>query len=37
VTRVLPGFLAVESTTGKRPGFVSSDDALPESVAGPVR
>ena len=37
VTRVLPGFLAVESTTGKAPGFVSSDDVLPESVAGPVR
>ena len=37
VTRVLPGFLAVESTTGKAPGFISSDDALPESVAGPVR
>jgi ribosomal protein L40E len=37
VTRILPGFLAVESTTGKAPGFVSSDDVLPESVAGPVR
>ena len=37
VTRVLPGFLAVESTTGKRDGYLSSDDALPESVAGPVR
>ena len=37
VTRVLPGFLAVESTTGKAPGFVSSDDVLPDSVAGPVR
>jgi len=37
VTRVLPGFLAVESTTGKAPGFVSSDDVLPESVAGPIR
>jgi ribosomal protein L40E len=37
VTRVLPGFLAVESTTGKAPGFVSSDDVLPESVAGPAR
>ena len=37
VTHVLPGFLAVESTTGKAPGFLSSDDALPDSVAGPVR
>ena len=37
VTRVLAGFLAVESTTGKAPGFVSSDDVLPDSVAGPVR
>jgi hypothetical protein len=34
VTRALPGFLAVESTTGKPPGYVSSDDVLPESVAG---
>ncbi len=34
VIRVLPGFLAVESTTGKPPGYVSSDDVLPESVAG---
>jgi hypothetical protein len=34
VTRVLPGFLGVESTTGKPPGYVSSDDVLPESVAG---
>jgi len=31
VTRVLPGFLAVESVTGKAPGYVSSDDASPES------
>jgi hypothetical protein len=37
VTRVLSGFLRVESTTGKEPGYLSSDDALPESVAGPVR
>jgi hypothetical protein len=34
VTKSLPGFLAVESTTGKPPGYVSSDDVLPESVAG---
>jgi hypothetical protein len=34
VTRALPGFLAVESTTGKPPGYVSSDDVVPESVAG---
>ncbi len=34
VTRALQGFLAVDSTTGKRPGFVSADDVLPESVAG---
>ena len=34
VTRVLPGFLAVESTTGKEPGYISSDDVLPESVSG---
>jgi hypothetical protein len=31
VTRVLPGFLAVESVTGKPPGYLSSDDASPES------
>ena len=37
VTRVLPGFLRIESTTGKEPGYLSSDDALPESVAGQVR
>jgi len=30
VTRALPGFLAVESMTGKPPGYVSSDDAAPE-------
>jgi hypothetical protein len=30
VTRVLPGFLAVESVTGKPPGYLSSDDASPE-------
>ena len=30
VTRVLPGFLAVESVSGKAPGYVSSDDASPE-------
>lgn len=30
VTRVLPGFLAVESMTGKAPGYVSTDDAAPE-------
>ncbi len=30
VTRVLPGFFAVESATGKPPGYVSSDDAAPE-------
>ena len=30
VTRALPGFLAVESMTGKPPGYVSSDDATPE-------
>jgi zinc ribbon protein len=34
VTRALQGFLAVESTTGKPPGYVSADDVLPESVAG---
>jgi hypothetical protein len=34
VTRAIEGFLAVESTTGKRPGYVSADDVLPESVAG---
>ena len=28
---VLPGFLAVESVTGKPPGYLSSDDASPES------
>jgi hypothetical protein len=33
VTRVLPGFLAVESMTGKPPGYVSSDDAAPEEPA----
>ncbi len=32
VTRVLPGFLAVESVTGKPPGYLSSDDASPESA-----
>jgi hypothetical protein len=31
VTRVLPGFLAVESVTGKPPGYLSSDDASPQS------
>ena len=31
VTRVVPGFLAVESVTGKPPGYLSSDDASPES------
>jgi hypothetical protein len=31
VTRALPGFLAVESMTGKPPGYVSSDDATPEN------
>ncbi len=30
VTRVLPGFLAVESVMGKPPGYLSSDDASPE-------
>ena len=30
VTHAVPGFLAVESTTGKAPGFVSTDDAEPE-------
>lgn len=30
VTRVLPGFLAVESATGKPPGYVSTEDAAPE-------
>ena len=30
VTHSVPGFLGVESTTGKAPGFVSSDDAEPE-------
>jgi hypothetical protein len=30
VTRVLPGFLAVESVTDKPPGYLSSDDASPE-------
>jgi len=34
VTRAVPGFLGVESTTGKPPGYVSWDDVLPESVAG---
>jgi predicted RNA-binding Zn-ribbon protein involved in translation (DUF1610 family) len=34
VTRRTEGFLAVESVTGKQPGFVSRDDAVPESVAG---
>jgi len=37
VTQVLRGFLRVESTTGKEPGYLSSDDALPDSVAGQVR
>jgi hypothetical protein len=32
VTRVVPGFLSVESTTGKAPGWVSSDDADPEQA-----
>jgi hypothetical protein len=32
VTHAVPGFLAVESTTGKAPGWVSSDDAAPEGV-----
>ena len=32
VTRVLPGFLAVESVTGKPPGYLSSDDASPEGA-----
>jgi hypothetical protein len=32
VTRVLPGFLAVESVTGKPPGYLSSDDASPDSA-----
>jgi hypothetical protein len=31
VTRIVPGFLAVESVTGKPPGYLSSDDASPES------
>jgi hypothetical protein len=36
VTRTLPGFLAVESVTGKPSGYVSSDDATPEA-AEPAR
>jgi hypothetical protein len=32
VTHAVPGFLAVESTTGKAPGWVSTDDATPEGV-----
>ena len=32
VTRVLSGFLAVESVTGKPPGYLSSDDASPGSA-----
>jgi hypothetical protein len=32
VTSMVPGFLRVESATGKPPGYVSSDDVVPESV-----
>jgi zinc ribbon protein len=32
VTHAVPGFLAVESTTGKAPGWVSTDDAVPEGI-----
>jgi hypothetical protein len=32
VTHAVPGFLAVESTSGKAPGWVSTDDAAPEGM-----
>jgi len=35
VTRVVSGFLAVESTTGKAPGYVSTDDAVAEGDEQP--
>ncbi len=34
VTGAANGFLKVESVTGKPPGYVSRDDAIPESTAG---